>query len=96
MPASARAEPGAFTAEEQARPYTEPMRSATAATLRRDTRERSLALQPLERVELARRLGQEDAARYASVHGVTLDEARRRLRAAGQLGRRSSCASRLG
>lgn len=71
------------------------MRSSVADALRRATREQSLALSAEERVALARRLGQEDVARHAASHGLSMDEARRRLRAAGRVGRRPSCASRL-
>jgi hypothetical protein len=48
---------------------------------------------PLERVELALRLGEEDVALYVSAHGVSEGEARlafRRARAIGRVPSRSN------
>ena len=80
---------------DQSARYTALVRSAVAEALRDETRRQVLALSPAERVALAHRLGDEDASRYASFHGVLLDEARRRLRAARRAGRRASCVALL-
>ncbi len=48
---------------------------------------------PMERIELALRLGDSDVELYAAVHGVDPGEARRRLQAARQRGRPRSVAA---
>ena len=69
------------------------MRSRLAETLREERRRSERALSPQERLDLARRLGDEAAKAYARLHGVTeqqaIDEFARRRRA----GRRPSRAA---
>jgi hypothetical protein len=47
-------------------------------------------LSPDEAIELALRLGRRDAETYASAHGVSLEDARRKFRQTRQQGRRPS------
>jgi hypothetical protein len=70
------------------------MRSV-ADLLRQDTRARVLDLPMMTRLEIALRLGDDDVVLYAAHAHVDPDEARRRLRAQREHGRRPSRAARL-
>jgi len=64
-----------------------------ADDLRRETVERVKALAPAERIRLAIRLAERDAASYARARGLSLDEAREALARQRRRGRRpSACA----
>ena len=65
------------------------MRSV-ADDLRREQRQELSRLTPAERVALALRLGRRDVETFAATQGMTLEEARARLRQRGQRGRRAS------
>lgn len=56
------------------------MRSISAEWARERRREREQAMTPGERVALSLALGLRDAALYAAGQGITLQEARARLR----------------
>jgi hypothetical protein len=65
---------------------------SVADVLRQRTREDARRLTPGERIALALSLGDGDARLFAAARGVSVDEARRLLRARRQHGRRrSSC-----
>jgi hypothetical protein len=64
--------------------------SAVAERVREQQRERLRAMTAEERVAEALALGQRAIETYASAHGVSREEARRRLERASQKGRRSS------
>lgn len=60
---------------------------SVADSLREEQAERVRQLDPSARVELAFALGRRDLELYAAANGVTLQEARRRLRAQRKTGR---------
>ena len=65
-----------------------------ARTLRRETLAASQSLSASERIQLALRLGDSDAALLAGARGIDVEAARRLLRAQRQAGRtRSRCAA---
>jgi hypothetical protein len=64
--------------------------SSVAEKLRADSRERLRRMTPAERLAEALSLGQTAIGAYAAANGLDRDEARRRLEAAGQAGRRAS------
>ena len=65
-----------------------------ARTLRRETLAASQSLSASERILLALRLGDSDAALLAGARGIDVEAARRLLRAQRQAGRtRSRCAA---
>lgn len=67
---------------------------SVADTLAAETLADVLALSVEERIALALRLGERDAALYAAANGVRLADAKQVLRRNGQRGRRASaCAS---
>ncbi|MFN8094854.1 MAG: hypothetical protein U0599_22010 [Vicinamibacteria bacterium] len=68
--------------------------SRVSDELRRDQAARSARMTPAERFAEALRLGQVAIAAFAAAHGVTRDEARRRLERTGQAGRRPSVVMR--
>ena len=66
---------------------------SVADSLRAEQAEHLKRLDVNARLELAFELGRRDAALYAAAHAVTLEEARRRLRAQRRAGRvHSACA----
>ena len=65
-----------------------------ADELRRDSRRDVERLSPAERIALSLRLGDDDLDLYCRVQGLDREEARRRLRAHRQIGRRPSSAAR--
>lgn len=58
--------------------------------LRRDLYRETLALSPSERVELALKLGDDDAGAFAAAEQMPIDEAREALRRRRQVGRTPS------
>ncbi len=64
--------------------------TSVADQLRDETRRRVLEMSPAARVELALRLGDEDARLYAAANGVTEAEARLVLARRRQAGRQPS------
>lgn len=68
--------------------------SRVADSVRDATREASRSLSAEERILLSLRLGDSDASILAGARGISLEEARRIIRAQRQAGRRPSrCAS---
>jgi hypothetical protein len=65
------------------------MRSV-ADDLRREQREKILAMTPAERIALVESMAEEGIALYAAGQHITRDEAVRRIRASRQQGRRFS------
>jgi len=61
--------------------------------LRRETIAEGLQLSPAARIERAFTLGDDDLERFARAHGLSRDEALRRLRANRSIGRRPSVAN---
>jgi hypothetical protein len=72
--------------------YTRRMRSV-ADDLRRDGRAALQQLSSSERVELALRIGDDDAAMLSMAAGISIPEARRRLAAQRTCGRQRSVAN---
>lgn len=70
-----------------------PVRSV-AGGLKRELENEAGRLGAAERIALSLRLGDDDAALFASVRGVPLDEARRLLQLQRQQGRRPSASAR--
>ena len=70
------------------------MISRLASTLRQELQNETRNLSPIDRLELAQRLGDEAAATYARAHNVTADQAAQEFARRRQLGRRPSrCAA---
>jgi hypothetical protein len=68
---------------------------SVADDLRREQARRIAALTPGERLQLAFELGDEDVALLSAAHGISTDEARRRIIRSRQAGRTPSrCAVR--
>ena len=63
------------------------MRSKVADEVRREQMEELLKLTPGDRVEIARRLGEDGLLSYAKTHQVTREEAIRQIRNSRQAGR---------
>jgi hypothetical protein len=70
------------------------MFSKVAAGIRAEQRAAELALSPIERLELAQRLGDEALANYVSAHGLSPEAAFAELARRRQLGRRASASAR--
>jgi hypothetical protein len=66
---------------------------SVADRLRRQTVASVLRLSAANRIDLALRLGDEDAARLAAARGISEAEARRLIRASRQIGRSRSSAA---
>ncbi len=66
---------------------------SVADGLRRELQQRVGRLDPLDRIHLALRLGEEGVALYRLAHGATDHEARATLSQARAVGRRRSCAN---
>jgi hypothetical protein len=66
--------------------------SCIGRDLRRELRDADLARTPGERIRLALALGRADAERYATAHGVTVEEAAKLFQRQRQQGRRHSAA----
>lgn len=66
------------------------MRSKVAELTREEQNRYLLSLTPLERIELAYALGEEDLVRYMATNGLTREEALSRIRIERQQGRRYS------
>jgi hypothetical protein len=66
------------------------MRSKVAESTREELDREILALTPIERIDLAFALGEEDLVRYASTNGLTHAEALSQIRRERQHGRRYS------
>ena len=62
--------------------------SPLARAMREQELERMRRMTPTERFEESLRLGQAAIGNYAAAHGVTHEEARKRIDKAGQAGRR--------
>jgi hypothetical protein len=67
--------------------------SSVADQLRDESRRRVLGMSPAERLELALRLGDEDARLFAAAHGLSEAEARLALARRRQAGRTPSAAA---
>ncbi len=68
--------------------YSGGMRSKLAEQVRREQRERELAMTPDERMALALSAGRRQVEGYAAHHGLTYEEARQALERAVGRGRR--------
>ncbi|MGH9203347.1 MAG: hypothetical protein ACRD2A_19135 [Vicinamibacterales bacterium] len=70
--------------------------SALAAYLRERTAEDVRRLELSARIRLALQLGDDDLRLYCAANGTSIEEARRRLTAARQVGRRASSSAAIG